>query len=115
MVAAAYVHGASIRDMGEVTQAPMRDEVSRPTVSRMMKRLDHVVEDLRHAPIERPQYYPYLDATRLDVRWTQVMGDAAVLVAHAIGPEGYRKLLAVSLGTVEDEASWIDLLTTLIE
>jgi len=115
MVAAAYVHGVSTRNMKEVTESLMGDEVSRSTVSRITKRLDAAVEELRHAPIEGPQYYLYLDATHLDVRWARIVGDAAVLVAYAIGPDGYRRLLAVSLGAVEDEASWTDLLTMLIE
>lgn len=115
MADAAYGHGASTRTMKEVMQALKGDEAPDSTASRITKRLDAAEDELCHAPIEGLWYSLYLDVTHLAVRWTRIVGDVAVLVAYAIGPDGYRKLLAVSLGAVEDEVSWIEILTTLLE
>jgi transposase-like protein len=68
---AAYVHGASTRDIGQITEALMGEHVSRSTVSRAAKTLGLKVEDLRKAPIEGPIPYLFLDATFLDARWAR--------------------------------------------
>jgi transposase-like protein len=47
MIAEAYVSGVSQRKMGEVTEALMGEQVSRSTVSRVAKRLDEAVDELR--------------------------------------------------------------------
>ena len=39
----------------------------------------------------------------------------SALVADAVGPDGYRHLLGVTLGTEESEATWSDLLRQLTE
>ncbi len=69
MGAAAYVHGVSTRDTMEGSEALMGEGVSRSTVRRTTRRLDTAVEELRHAPIEGQQYYPYRDARHLPVGW----------------------------------------------
>ena len=54
MIAEAYVSGVSQRKMGEVTEALMGEQVSRSTVSRVAKRLDEAVDEVRTQPIEGP-------------------------------------------------------------
>jgi putative transposase len=115
MVTSAYVHGVSQRKMGEVTEALLGERVSRSTVSRVAKRLEIGVEDLKRAPIEGAHPYVYLDATFIDARWARTVENVSALVAYAVGPDGYRHLLAVTLGAEESEASWSDLLQQLID
>ena len=98
MMVEAYVSGVSQRKMGDVTEALMGERVGRSTVSRVAKRLDEAVEGLRRAPIEGPHPYLYLDATFLDARWARKVENVSALVAYAVGPEGHRRLLAVTLG-----------------
>ena len=115
MVTSAYVHGVSQRKMGEVTEALLGERVSRSTVSRVAKRLEIGVEDLKRAPIDGAHPYVYLDATFIDARWARTVENVSALVAYAVGPDGYRHLLAVTLGAEESEASWSDLLEQLVD
>lgn len=115
MIAEAYVSGVSQRKMGEVTEALMGEQVSRSTVSRVAKRLDEAVSELRHQAIEGPHPYLYLDATYLDARWARTVENVSALVAYAVGPDGRRKLLGITIGPEESEASWAELLTQLLK
>ena len=115
MMVEAYVSGVSSRKMGDVTEALMGERVGRSTVSRVAKRLDDAVEELRTSPIEGPHPYLYLDATFLDARWAKKVENVSALVAYAVGPDGRRRLLGVALGAEESEASWSELLEQLQE
>jgi len=106
----AYVSGVSQRKMGDVTEALLGERVGRSTVSRVAKRLDETVQELRRAPIEGPHPYLYLDATFLDARWARKVENVSALVAYAVGPDGHRRLLGLTLGAEESEASWSELL-----
>jgi transposase-like protein len=64
-IVSAYVHGASTRDIGEITETLMGEHVGRSTVSRVTKSLNEKVEELRKAPIVGPIPYLFLDATFL--------------------------------------------------
>ena len=113
MMVEAYVSGVSSRKMGDVTEALMGERVGRSTVSRVAKRLDEAVEELRTSPIEGAHPYLYLDATFLDARWARKVENVSALVAYAVGPDGRRRLLGVALGAEESEASWSELLAQL--
>lgn len=107
--------GVSQRKMADVTEALMGERVGRSTVSRVAKRLDEAVHELRRAPIEDAHAYLYLDATFLDARWAKKVENVSALLAYAVGPDGHRRLLGVSLGAEESEASWSELLSELVE
>lgn len=115
MIAEAYVSGVSQRKMGKVTEALMGEQVSRSTVSRVAKRLDEAVDALRTQPIEGPHPYLYLDGTFLDTRWARKVENVSALLAYAVGPDGHRRLLGITIGAEESEASWSELLTQLLE
>jgi transposase-like protein len=70
-IVTAYVHGASTRDMGKITEALMGEQVGRSTVSRVTKSLGEKVEELRKAPIVGPIPSLFLDTTFLDARWAR--------------------------------------------
>jgi len=113
MIVEAYVGGVSQRKMGEVTGALMGERVGRSTVSRVAKQLDGAVEALKSAPIEGSHPYLYLDATFLDARWARKVENVSALVAYAVGPDGRRRLLGITLGAEESEDSWSELLEQL--
>jgi transposase-like protein len=115
LITEAYVQGVSQRGMGEVTEALMGERVSRSTVSRTAKKLDEAVTELREQPIEGAHPYLYLDATYLDARWARRVENVSALVAYAVGPDGRRRLLGITIGAEESEDSWADLLTQLLE
>ncbi len=114
-IVSAYVHGASTRDVGKITEALMGEQVGRSTVSRVTKSLNEKVEELRKAPIVGPIPYLFLDATFLDARWARKVESVSALVAYGIGLDGHRQLLAVTIGAEESEASWSELLAQLVE
>ena len=101
--------------MGSVTEALLGKRVSRSTVSRVTRRLEDQVENLRREPITDPVAYLYLDATFIDARWARTVENVSALVAYGVGPDGHRCLLAVHIGTQESEASWAALLGELVE
>lgn len=115
MIAEAYVGGVSQRKMGEVTEALMGESVGRSTVSRVAKRLDQAVDELRNQPIEGAHPYLYLDATFLDARWARKVENVSALMAYAVGPDGRRRLLGITLGSEESEDSWAELLDQLVD
>jgi len=114
-IVAAYVRGASTRDIGEITEALVGERVGRSTVSRVTKSLNEKVEELRKAPVSGPIPYLFLDATFLEARWARAVENVSALVAYGIGLDGHRQLLAVTIGAEESEDSWSELLTQLIE
>ncbi len=114
-IVSAYVHGASTRDVGRITDALMGEQIGRSTVSRVARSLNERVEELRKAPIVGPIPYLFLDATFLDARWARKVENVSALVAYGIGLDGKRQLLALTVGAEESEASWSELLAQLVE
>ena len=84
-------------------------------MSRVAKRLDQAVDELRNQPIEGPHPYLYLDATFLDARWARKVENVSALMAYAVGPDGRRRLLGITLGSEESEDSWAELLGQLVD
>jgi len=115
LLTSAYVNGVSARKAGDLTTALLGERVSRSTVSRVAKGLDAQVAALQRAPITGAHPYLYLDATFLHARWARSVENVSALVAYAVGSDGHRRLLGVSLGAEESEASWATLLAQLIE
>ncbi len=111
----AYVSGVSQRKMGDVTEGLMGKRVSRSVVSRVAKRLEQSVDELRTAKIEQRFPYLYLDATFLDARWARRVENVSALVAYGVGADGHRYLLGVQIGARESEESWSELLKQLVD
>jgi len=114
-IAQAYVNGVSTRGMGDVTEALLGETVDRSTVSRVTKRLDDQVEQLRKAPITDTFPYLFLDGTFLDARWARKVENVSALVAYGVNSNGDRRMLAVTIGSEESEESWTELIRQLID
>lgn len=113
-VTQAYVRGVSTRDMAGVTTALLGEGIGRSTVSRVTKRLEDQVEQLRREPITEPIAYLYLDATFVDARWARTVENVSALVAYGVGPDNHRQLLGIHIGAQEAEVSWTELLAELV-
>lgn len=111
----AYVHGVSTRGMADVTEALLGENVSRSSVSRVTKKLDAAVDELRKAPIAETYPYVFLDATFLDARWARKVENVSALVAYGVNENGDRRLLAITIGSEESEESWTDLIQQLVQ
>jgi putative transposase len=111
----AYVSGVSQRKMADVTEGLMGKRVPRSVVSRVAKRLEQTVEQLRTEKLEQQFPYLYLDATFIDARWAKRVENVAALVAYGVGEDGHRHLLGVHIGPQESEASWAELLRLLAD
>ncbi len=115
LLSTAYVNGVAHRKAGELTSALMGERVSRSAASRVAKRLDQEVTALGRSRIEGAHPYLYLDATFVNARWARRVENISALVAYAVGPDGHRCLLGLTLGVEESEASWSELLEQLVE
>jgi transposase-like protein len=115
MLTEAYVSGVSQRKMADVTESLMGEKVSRSTVSRVAKRLEQTVEELRTAKLDQEFPYLYLDATFINARWARRVENVSALVAYGVGEDGYRHLLGVHIGPQESEATWSELLEQLVQ
>jgi putative transposase len=115
LLTSAYVNGVSQRKAGELTEALLGERVSRSAVSRVAQQLDAQVTALQQAPITGAHPYLFLDATFVAARWARTVENVSALVAYAVGADGHRHLLGVSLGVEESEASWSELLAQLVD
>lgn len=115
LVTEAYVSGVSQRNMADVTESLMGEKVKRSTVSRVAKRLQQSVDELRTQKLEQRFPYLYLDATFIHARWARRVENVSALVAYGVGEDGYRHLLGVHIGAQESEASWSELLEQLVD
>lgn len=114
MIAQSYVDGVSQRDVGNLVEKLTGRKVSRSAASRVAKRLEQTLEELRTTPLEQEFPYLYLDATFLDARWARKVENVSALVAYGVGEDGHRHLLGVHIGAQESESSWKELLEQLI-
>ena len=92
----------------------VKEMVGARRYERLGSRKDQV-EALRRSPIDKPVPYLYLDATFLDARWARSVENVSALVAYGVDSSGHRRLLGISIGTEESEASWSELLGQLCE
>jgi transposase-like protein len=73
------------------------------------------IDDWRNRPIEGEHPYVFMDGIWLKRTWGGEVENVAVLVAIAVGSDGYREILAVCEGTKEDKESWRNFLRHLKE
>ena len=90
-VTEAYVRGVSTRDMAGVTEALLGKRVGKSTVSRVTKRLEDQVDELRRQRITEPFAYLYLDATFVDAWWARSVENVSALVAYGIDTDHKRE------------------------
>lgn len=112
-VAEMYVKGVSTRDVEAVLAEFGLDSLSSTQVSRAAKLLDEELEAWRNRPLGTVRHL-FLDARYEKQREGGVVGDAAVLSAIGIDPDGHRRILGVSCDPSEAEVHWRAFLDGLI-
>ena len=101
-----YLAGVSVRRVEDITQALWGSRVSPSTVSELNKKVYKTIDQWRNRPIEGEYAYVYLDGLWLKRSWGGEVKNVSVLVAIAVGKDGYREVLGVTEGLKEDLESW---------
>jgi len=110
-----YLAGVSVRRVEDITEALWGTRVSASTVSELNQKIYGHIDAWRNRPIEGEHPYLFLDALWLKRSWGGEVENVAVLVAIAVGDDGYREILGVCEGTKEDKESWRNFLRHLKE
>jgi transposase-like protein len=110
-----YLAGVSVRRVEDITEALWGARVSASTVSELNQKIYAHIEAWRNRPIEGEHPYVFLDGIWLKRAWGGEVENVAVLVAIAVGRDGYREILGVCEGAKEDKASWRNFLRHLKE
>lgn len=109
-----YVQGVSTRKVAAVIEQLCGSQVSSSQVSRAASLLDEKLGQWRSSALGEIVYV-YLDARYEKVRQDGQIRDVAVLVASGVGPDGYRKVLGVSVSLSEQEVHWRTFLESLVK
>jgi transposase-like protein len=110
-----YLAGVSVRRVEDITEALWGTRVSPSTVSELNQKIYVHIDAWRNRPIEGEHRYVFLDGIWLKRAWGGEVENVAVLVAIAVGSDGYREILGVCEGTKEDKESWRNFLRHLKE
>jgi putative transposase len=101
-----YLAGVSVRRVEDITEALWGTRVSPSTVSELNQKIYVHIDAWRNRPLEGEYPYVFLDGIWLKRSWGGEVEKVSVLVAIAVGADGYREILAVCEGTKEDLESW---------
>jgi putative transposase len=110
-----YLAGVSVRRVEDITEALWGTRVSPSTVSELNQKIYSHIDAWRNRPLEGEYPYVYLDGIWLKRSWGGHTENVAVLVAIAVGRDGYREVLGTCEGTKEDKESWRNFLRHLKE
>jgi transposase-like protein len=106
VVAEAYVQGVSTRNVDALLQAMGAQGISKSEVSRMAGELDEEVRHFRERPLEKAYPYLWLDALYVKLREGGRVVSKAVLLAYAVGEDGFREVLGVDVADGEMTDAW---------
>lgn len=109
-----YVQGTSTRKVNAIVEKLCGSQVSSSLVSKATAELDALLEAWRTRPLGEIRYL-FLDARYEKVRVDGQVVDMAVLIAQAVGLDGKRRILGVTLGLGEAETFWRAFLQSLIQ
>jgi putative transposase len=110
-----YLAAVSVRRVEDITQALWSTRVSALTVSDLNQNIYGKINEWRERPLVGEFPYVLLDGLWLKRSWGGEVKNVSVLVAIGVAQKGYREILAVSEGAMEDEASWTQFLRALKE
>lgn len=110
-----YLQGVSTRKVKKITEKLCGVEFSKDQVSRMAQELDETLEIWRTRPMERNYPYLVVDASYEYVREHGQVISEGVLTVKGINQAGHREILSVALAPTEEEASWGEVFSNLID
>ena len=112
-VLACFVLGLSTRKIGEALLPILGERISPATVSRIGKRLDHVVQAFHSRPIKTLYRALLLDGVVLSRKTGAGAVKRPVLVALGIRKDGKKEVIDFRLALGESEKAWETFLTDL--
>lgn len=115
VVGEAYVQGVSTRSVDALLEAMGTQGISKSEVSRMAAELDEEVRQFRERRLEKTYPYLWLDALYVKVREAGRIVSKAVLLAYAVGDDGFREVLGVDVADGEMTDAWKRFLQSLLE
>jgi len=114
VVAEAYVQGVSTRSVDALLQAMGTQGISKSEVSRMAAELDGEVQQFRERPLSKAYPYLWLDALYVKLREGGRVVSKAVLLAYAVGEDGFREVLGMDVADGEMTDAWRQFLESLV-
>jgi transposase-like protein len=106
LIREAFLRGIATRQVGRVVAILTGEVVSAQTVSRLTRRLDHLVQAFHQAPLKDEWAYLFLDGVSLRVRRPSGRKRVQMLVAYGVRADGSRQLLAFLRTQGESQAAW---------
>jgi transposase-like protein len=110
-----YLQGVSTRKMRRITEKLCGVEFSKDQVSRMAQALDEELSGWRQRTLEKRYPYLVVDARYEYIREDGRVESEGVLTVKGINHEGYREILGMAIAPGEDEDSWSEVFTDLME
>jgi len=114
VVGEAYLQGVSTRSVDALVQAMGAQGISKSEVSRMAAELDDEVRQFRERRLEKVYPYVWLDALYVKLREGGRVVSKAVLIAYAVGEDGFREVLGVDVADGEMTEAWKAFLQSLV-
>ncbi len=115
-VAEMYIQGVSTRKVKPILDQLAGFDISSTSVSNATKKLDGILEQWRHRPLNDYSIdYLLLDARYEKVRISSCVRDVALLVAVGVRSDGKRSVLGLSVSLSEAEIHWRAFFETLVE
>lgn len=110
-----YLQGVSTRKMKKITEKLCGVEFSKDQVSRMAQELDETLEAWRTRRLESTYPYLMVDASYEYIREDGQVISEGVLTVKGINQDGYREILSVAVAPTEEEATWGEVFSNLID
>jgi transposase-like protein len=112
-IAQMYIQGVSTRKVTKIVEQLCGFGVTQAQVSDAAKLLDEEIEKWRNRALGAYEYL-VIDATYEKVRMDKAVVSGALLIAHGIDKEGYRRVLGVSTKISEAEVHWREFFESLV-
>ena len=101
------IDGVSTNKVKKIAKKLDKDmSFSKSTVSRITGELDPIIEKWRNQKLKENYVYIILDAIYLHIRENGKVIKRPVLISIGVDANGHRKVLGITIGYQEDEATW---------
>lgn len=106
LIREAFLRGIATRQVGRVVAIVTGEVVSAQTVSKLTRRLDHLVKAFHQERLREEWAYLFLDGVSLRVRRPSGRKRVQMLVAYGVRADGSRRLLAFLRSAGESQTAW---------
>ena len=106
LIREAFLRGIATRQVGRVVAIVTGEAVSAQTVSKLTRRLDHLVRAFHQVRLKDEWAYLFLDGVSLRVRRPGGRKRVQMLVAYGVRADGSRQLLAFLRSSGESQSAW---------